>query len=116
MSKCIKCYACRQACPNCFCKTCFADQGKPRWLGGTTALSDVMLYHIGRITHQAGRCVGCDACARACPVGVDLGVFTRKIVKDVEELFGFVPDFDAENPLPLWTFKEDDSEEFTVAP
>ena len=40
VSKCIRCYACRQSCPNCYCKVCFADQGKPRWLSGGTDLSD----------------------------------------------------------------------------
>ncbi len=116
ISKCIRCYACRQACPNCYCKVCFADQTKPRWIGAGDDLSDVILFHIGRIFHQAGRCVECDACVRACPMGVDLRMFTHKVAKDVKELFDYVPGLSAEEPPPLCTFKQDDSESFITDP
>ena len=116
MSKCIRCNACRQACPTCWCKECFADQDDLRWIGVSTEISDVMLFHLIRIFHQAGRCVDCDACYRACPMGVDLRTFTKKIVVDVEELFGYVPDFTLDTLPPLSTFSEEDSEEFITDP
>ena len=115
-SRCIRCYACRQACPNCYCKECFAEQTAPKWIGVSTELTDVLLYHIGRIFHQAGRCVGCDACVHACPMGIDLRPFTQKVVKDVEELFGYVPGASPEDVPPLCTFQEDDSQEFITGP
>ena len=116
VSKCIRCYACRQSCPNCYCKVCFADQGKPGWLAGGTHISDLMLFHIGRIFHQAGRCVGCNACVRACPMGIDLQVFTQKLVKDVQELYQYTPGLPLEEPPPLCTFKVDDSQDFITEP
>ena len=116
VSRCIRCYACRQACPNCYCKVCFADQTKPRWIGAGTEISDVMLYHIGRIFHQAGRCVECDACLRACPMSIDLRTFTQKVAKDVMELFNFTPGLSFEELPPLCTFKEDDSQAFVTEP
>ncbi|UCF97299.1 MAG: 4Fe-4S dicluster domain-containing protein [Spirochaetaceae bacterium] len=116
VSKCIRCYACRQSCPNCYCKVCFADQGKPGWLSGGTHISDLMLFHIGRIFHQAGRCVGCNACLRACPMGVDLQIFTQKLVKDVQELFHYSPGLPLEEPPPLCTFKAEDSQAFISEP
>jgi len=115
ISKCIKCNACRQACPNCYCKVCFADQTKPRWIGPGFDLSDIMIYHIGRIFHQAGRCVECDACVRACPMNIDLRLFTRKVCKDVKELFSYVPGLSVDELPPLLCFNQDDSEDFITA-
>ncbi|MBT4484585.1 MAG: 4Fe-4S binding protein [Candidatus Latescibacteria bacterium] len=116
ISKCIRCYACRQACPNCYCKECFAEQIKDGWIGAGNDLSDLLLYHIGRIFHQAGRCVGCDACVRACPMDIDLRTFTLKLVKDSKELFDYVPGFSVEEPAPLCTFREDDNQDFISEP
>jgi formate dehydrogenase subunit beta len=116
ISKCIRCYACRQACPTCYCTECFADLNSPAWIGASNELSDVMVFHLMRIFHQAGRCVECDACVRACPMGIDLRTFTKKIAADVRELFGFTPGFDLETPPPLCTFKEDDRQSFISEP
>jgi len=116
ISKCIRCNACRQACPNCYCKECFAEQAKPRWIGPTNDISDVMFYQIGRIFHQAGRCVDCGACVRACPMGVDLRVFTYKLIKDVKEFFEYEAGVSLEEAPPLATFKQDDKQEFITEP
>ena len=116
MTKCIRCTACRQACPTCWCKECFADQMDLKWIGVSTNIADAMIFHLIRIFHQAGRCVECDACYRACPMGVDLRTFTKKIGKDVEELFGFFPNFNLETIPPISTFKETDSESFITEP
>ena len=116
ISKCIRCNACRQACPNCYCKECFADQTKPKWIGPTNDISDVMFYQIGRIFHQAGRCVDCGACVRACPMDVDLLVFTYKLIKDVKEFFEYEAGVSLEENPPLATFKQDDKQEFITEP
>jgi ferredoxin len=115
ISRCIRCNACRQACPSCYCRECFADQQDLKWLESDT-MSDTMIFHLIRIFHQAGRCSGCDSCFRACPEGIDLKTFTWKMAKDVEELFGFVTDFNCESIPPLTTFSSDDSDSFTTEP
>ena len=116
ISKCIRCYACRQACPTCWCKECFAEQTDLKWIGVSTNLSDTMIFHLTRIFHQAGRCVECDACYRACPMEIDLRTFTKKIGKDVESLFQFYPDFNMEEVPPISTFRESDSDSFITEP
>ena len=116
MRKCIGCHACRQACPNCYCNVCFVDQGKPRWVAMGDDLSDRMLFHIGRTFHQAGRCVECSACVRACPMNIDLLTFTRKLSRDVKELFGYTPGLSLDEPAPLCAFCQDDPENFITEP
>ncbi|MCK5850388.1 MAG: 4Fe-4S dicluster domain-containing protein [Kiritimatiellae bacterium] len=116
LSKCIKCHACREACPNCYCVECFADETDPKWLGAENTLSNVMMYHIGRMFHQAGRCVGCDACVRACPMNVDLRIFTHKLVKDAKELFDYELTESLEEKSLLCTFDKNDSDNFITDP
>lgn len=31
-SRCVKCYACRQVCPLCYCEVCIADKNQPQWI------------------------------------------------------------------------------------
>jgi formate dehydrogenase subunit beta len=116
ISRCIRCNACREACPNCYCKVCFADQRKPAWVSPAAILSDTMVYHLGRMFHQAGRCVECDACVNACPMGIDLRLFTQKLAADAKELFGCVPGVTGEEVPLLNTFKQDDGESFITDP
>jgi ferredoxin len=116
MKKCIRCNACRQACPNCYCVSCFAEQNNPCWLGVTAETSDTMFFHIVRMMHQTGRCVDCGACVRACPMGLDLRLFTRKIVKESETRFGHIAGLSLGEPAPLNTYLPDDAQEFIVEP
>ena len=116
LSKCIRCNACRQACPTCWCKECFADHTDMKWIGVGTDATDTMIFQIIRVYHQAGRCVECDACYNACPMGVDLRTYTKKIVKDVDEKFGYLADFSLDSTPPLSTFDEQDSNSFITDP
>jgi formate dehydrogenase (coenzyme F420) beta subunit len=116
ISKCIRCNACREACPNCYCKVCFADQRKPAWMSPGTELSDIAVFHMGRMFHQAGRCVECDACVNACPMGIDLRLFTQKLASDAQELFGCAPGVSGADMPALAVFKQDDGQCFITDP
>ncbi len=116
LSKCVLCKACRSACPNCYCKVCFADQTRPNWTGSGRELHDVISYHLGCIFHQAGRCVDCGACVRACPMGIDLRTFTYGLVKDAKELFGYTAGLDLEQVPLLTEFSASDSNNFITEP
>ena len=112
LGKCIKCYACRNVCPLCYCKECFADETMPSWCGKTTDLSDTIVYHVVRAFHVAGRCVDCGACSRACPMNIDLRLLTKKTEKIVKELYNYEPGLSLEEQPVLGTFEENDPEEF----
>jgi len=112
VARCIRCYACRQVCPNCYCPTCFMDASGPQWVGKTTADSDNMMFHLMRAMHMAGRCVECGTCSRGCPMGIDLMKFNRKVAKIVKERFGAVAGLDPDEPPALAAFDPNDKQEF----
>lgn len=77
--RCVRCYACRNACPLCYCDECFVDCKSPVYVRNASEPSDNHAYHITRALHLAGRCVDCGACSRACPVGIDLRFFNKRL-------------------------------------
>jgi ferredoxin len=116
LAKCIRCNACRQACPMCYCKDCLLDQTRPRWVGAGTDLSDVTIFHLIRALHVAGRCTECGACVRACPMGIDARLLARRLGQEVEDLYGYRPGEAVEATPPLSAFAMDDPQEFLTEP
>ena len=112
VSSCIRCYACRQACPMCYCAECFVDNGSPRWIDKGLYLSDIQVWQIVRAFHLTGRCVACGACERACPMEINLFYIHEKLNRDVRELFAFETGMSVDALPPLATFRPDDPGEF----
>ena len=112
MQKCIRCYACRNVCPMCGCETCFVDSNQPQWIGKSIDESDVMLFHMVRALHLAGRCVSCGACKQACPVGVDMGFLNRRMKKSVLEKYGYSAGTDPDADPVLQHYDQEDPEDF----
>ncbi len=112
MAKCIRCYACRNACPMCYCEECFVERSIPRWIGEGAEPSDTLIFHIVRALHSAGRCGECGACVRACPMGVNLRLLTARINADVLKLFEQRAGMDPDKPPALSTFNIEDYNDF----
>lgn len=112
VSDCIRCYACRNACPLCYCPVCFVDESKPQWVGKSDDLTDTLTFHFLRAYHCAGRCTDCGACERACPVGIEVRQFTKKLEKDCLELFDWEAGMTVEERPPLDTYRPGDPDEF----
>ena len=111
-SRCIRCYACRNVCPACYCPQCFVDQSLPTWFGRTLHPSDTLMFHMIRTLHTAGRCVDCGACSRVCPMNIELRMLNKKAEKDVKELYHYEAGISLEELPPMATFKVDDPQEF----
>ncbi|MDW7675572.1 MAG: 4Fe-4S dicluster domain-containing protein, partial [Bacillota bacterium] len=111
--KCIRCYACRNTCPACNCKECYVDQYRVGWQNKAVDVAENQMFHITRAIHVAGRCIECGECERLCPMNIPIMKMNRKLIKDINELFGdYAAGVDLEAKPPLGQFNTNDPEEF----
>jgi ferredoxin len=111
LEPCFKCYACRAACPLCYCTKCTVEINQPQWVAVASHTAGNLEWHIMRAMHLAGRCTDCDACAEACPVGVPLNILNKKIREEMTADFGgYGPSLKKGGMMS--TFRPDDKEHF----
>lgn len=111
-SRCIRCLACRNICPVCFCKECLIDKQNPLWVERKVGLSDILMLHLIRAVHITGRCIDCGNCEEVCPAKIPLRKIYKKMEKDVREMFGYVPGRNIDLPPFHSTFSKDDKDEY----
>ncbi len=112
LSRCIRCHACREACPMCFCVKCTAEKTQPQWIDPSSTLQANRAWQTMRVLHQAGRCVDCMECERACPEHLPLGLLARYVADAVERRFEYTASDDPSVAAPIGVYKSDDDEEF----
>lgn len=121
VSACIRCGACRQACPICFCRRCTFEmpthEHEPadylRWAdrkGAARLPEDLLLYHLTRLAHVGLSCAACGACESACPQGIALTRLFAHVAPRVRAPFDYVPGRAVDEPLPLSVFERDELE------
>lgn len=88
MERCLRCYACRNACPMCVCRDyCISDSRDPHWMTQEAGVTQKLFFQTIHALHLAGRCTGCGECQRACPVGIPILGLRQHIARTVGELF-----------------------------
>jgi len=110
--KCVKCYACRQACPLCYCERCIADKTVPRWIESSAHTRGNFAWNIIRAFHLAGRCIGCNECERACPAEIPLSLLNRKMGIVAKKEFDYMPGMGLDTPTLVGNYNVNDREDF----
>jgi formate dehydrogenase (coenzyme F420) beta subunit len=124
LSACVNCYNCRVACPVCYCKECvfvtdtFRHTGEQfmMWAdrGGMLKMpSDMLFYHLTRLTHMSLFCVGCGQCTSACPNHIDLMPLFRTCAEKTQARFNYQAGRSVDEQQPMAEFKSDELTEVT---
>ena len=89
-----------------------ADKTRPQWIPVSIDGAGNTTWNVIHAMHLAGRCVGCDACLRACPADIRLDLLSRRLTIEIENRFGYRPEQDPTAAPPLTTFLSSDQDEF----
>jgi len=111
-AKCTRCYACRAACPMCYCERCIVERNVPQWISTAAAGHGNYAWNIIRAFHLAGRCTECGACEAACPQGIPLMLLNSLLAREVRDQFDAKPGYDAEAEPVIGSWSKDDDEDF----
>lgn len=114
LSKCIKCYACRQACPMCYCTRCAVEVNQPQWIPVQSNTHGNMEWHILRAMHLAGRCISCGECGRACPVGIPCHLLTMHLANQTLKHFNVHAGTSDKMKSVLSVYEPGDKENFII--
>ncbi len=99
-NKCIKCFACRDVCPICWCNECELE--KPYFSDDPQSPPDPLGFHGVRLSHMSPSCINCGQCDDVCPMEIPVSKLFHKLQKKYESRTGYVAGIGDEKP-PLYS-------------
>ncbi len=112
LARCVKCYACRAACPLCYCTKCITENNQPQWVPVASDPLGNLEWNVVRAMHLAGRCVNCGSCAEACPAGIRIDLLNHVLAEEARTQFGAEAGAGLRKDYALAAFKPEDKESF----
>jgi formate dehydrogenase subunit beta len=103
--RCIKCYACIENCPICYCVECST---KKPYLVEPGQVPPPFMFHLIRYAHISDSCVNCGQCEENCAMDIPNALFMHALQTDMEKMFGHTPGVDME--LPVLALVEEQTE------
>jgi formate dehydrogenase subunit beta len=95
-SRCIRCYACIENCPICYCTECST---KKAYLVPPGEVPPNFMFHLIRFMHIADSCINCGQCEELCPMEIENSRLMHMVQADLEGMFGYVPGVDMKLPV-----------------
>lgn len=106
MERCIRCHACRNACPLCVCRDhCIAKSRNPHWISQENTATEKLMFQIVHAMHMSGRCTECGECRRACPMDIPVSALKRQMNRIIWNLFDYRAGTDPKAVPPLLAFE-----------
>lgn len=104
-ARCIRCYACVENCPICYCTECST---KKPYLVPAGDVPPGFMFHLIRFTHVGDSCINCGQCEELCPAEINNARLMHLVQNDVQNMFGYVPGVDM--TLPILTVAQEPEE------
>ncbi|MDD1718625.1 MAG: Coenzyme F420 hydrogenase/dehydrogenase, beta subunit C-terminal domain [Methanoregulaceae archaeon] len=95
-SRCIKCYACIDQCPICYCVECST---KKPYLVPPGVLPVSFMFHMIRYAHISDSCVNCGQCQECCPMEIPNSLHMHSQQVELEKMFGHTPGINMQLPV-----------------
>lgn len=105
LERCLRCYACRNACPLCVCQDqCLAESRSPKWTTQKPTVADTFMFHMIQTLHLAGRCTECGECERVCPMKIPVALLKEKTAQIAMDLWHYESGTDPAAQPPLLSY------------
>ena len=111
LAPCFKCYACRAACPMCYCHRCTVDFNQPQWIPVPSHELGNLEWHIMRAIHLTDVVLIVMPAIMRALLSIPINLLTKKMLLDAKEHFGgYQPSLKGDHLMS--TYKPDDKENF----